>query len=346
LFKSLSKAVRDYTSGAFEGFDKEDVKGLLKDRLITGKENLDAALESVKALCEPVRPPKDTLAYVEYFCGNPENPEELRANEQKRISLYTLTSRLLRCYANLANEMKEAGYSQKEAEEIRTEVGYFENVRSEVKLASGDYIDLKKYEPAMRHLIDSYIDAKESKKVSAFDNLTIIDLIIKKGVDAVDSFPDSIKKSESAAAEVIENNVRRLIIEEKPTNPKYFEKMSVLLDELIRERKQNAIQYAKYLKRIVELVKNVKNITVAGTYPKAIDTKAKRALYDNLDSDEKLALKVHENVEAAKPDDWRGSRIKERQVRIAIKRALSEFGINDENKVNAIFELVKNQHEY
>lgn len=346
LFKSLSKAVKDYTSEAFDGFDKDDVKGLLKNRLETGKENLDAALESVKALCEPVRPPKDTLAYIEYFCGNPEDPKELSVTEQRRISLYTLTSRLLRCYANLANEMREAGYTPKESEKIRSDVGYYENIRSEIKLASGDYIDLKKYEPAMRHLIDSYIDAKESKTVSAFDNLTIIDLIIKKGADAVKSFPESIRKNESAAAEVIENNVRRLIIEEKPTNPKYFEKMSVLLDELIRERKQNAIQYAKYLKRIAKLVKNVKSVTIAGSYPSTINTNAKRALYDNLNSDEKLALKVNENVEAAKPDDWRGSIIKEKRVRIAIKKALAEFGINDEIKINEVLELVKNQNEY
>jgi len=346
LFKSLSKAVKDYTSEAFDGFDKDDVKGLLKDRLKVGKENLDSALESVKVLCEPVKPPKDTLAYVEYFCGNTENPEELSSTGQKRISLYKLTSSLWRYYANLANEMIEAGYTQKEAEKIKLNVEYFENVRSEIKLASGDYIDLKKYEPAMRHLIDSYIDAEESKTVAAFDNLTILDLIIKKGVDAIDSLPKSIRENRDAAAEVIENNVRRLIIEEKPTNPKYFEKMSVLLDELIRVRKQSAIEYANYLKRIIELVKNVKNVTIAGSYPSTINTSAKRALYDNLDSDEKLALKVDEYVQEAKPDDWRGSRIKEKQVRIAIKKALVEFGISDETKVDAVLELVKNQNEY
>lgn len=346
LFRSLSKAVKDYTSEAFDGFDKEDVEGILKDRLKTANEDLYSALESVKALCEPVKPPKDTLAFVEYFCGNTENPAELSATEQKRIALYKLTSKLLRAYSNLANEMDEAGFTKKEADRIKLEVGYFENIRSEIKLASGDYIDLKNYEPVMRHLIDSYIDAKESKTVSAFDNLTLIDLIINKGANAIDALPTDIKENNNAAAEVIENNVRRLIIEEQPTNPKYFEKMSVLLDELIRERKQSAIDYAKYLKKIVELVKNVKNVSISASYPKTINTNAKRALYDNLDSDESLALKIHEYVTNNKSADWRGDRIKEREVTIAIRHALEESGIKEEGKVAAVFQLVKNQNEY
>ncbi|KAF5438216.1 type I restriction enzyme, R subunit, partial [Candidatus Methanophagaceae archaeon] len=73
LFKSLEKSIDEYTSEAFDAYEKEDVEGLLKDRLALGKERLDNALEAIKALCEPVAAQKDTLAYTRYFCGNPEN---------------------------------------------------------------------------------------------------------------------------------------------------------------------------------------------------------------------------------------------------------------------------------
>ena len=107
-----------------------------------------------------------------------------------------------------------------------------------MKLASGDYIDLKMYEPAMRHLIDTYIRAEESEKVSAFDDMSLIQLIVERGADAVDALPEGIRKNQEAVAETIENNVRKLIIDEQPINPKYYEKMSELLDALIEQRRQ------------------------------------------------------------------------------------------------------------
>ena len=175
--------------------------------------------------------------------------------------------------------------------------------------AAGDYIDLKAYEPAMRHLIDTYISAEESEKISEFDDLTLIELIVARGTDAINSLPEGIKKNKEAAAETIENNVRRLIIDETPTNPKYYEKMSILLDELIKQRKEQVSDYEEYLKKIVELTKKVKNPSYSNNYPKSINSSAKRALYDNLDQNEELSLAIDKEIRYSKPDGWRGNKI-------------------------------------
>ncbi|NNC27369.1 restriction endonuclease subunit R, partial [Salinisphaera sp. USBA-960] len=148
-------------------------------------------------------------------------------------TLYRLVASLLRAYADVANEMDEAGYSEAEVASIKADVDHFEKVRNEVKLSSGDYIDLKMYEPAMRHLIDTYIRAEESEVISAFDDVSLIQLIVERGADAVNALPQGIRQSREAVAETIENNVRKLIIDETPINPKYYEKMSELLDALI-----------------------------------------------------------------------------------------------------------------
>ena len=238
-FKSLEKSIKDYTGEAFEGYDAEDVAGLLEDRLEKGRQRLEELREAVKAVCEPVEPPRDTAAYVRFFCAAQSgNADELKDNEPKRVALYKLVASLVRAYANLANEMAEAGYSNTEAAEVKAEVAHYEKVREEVKLASGDYIDMKLYEPAMRHLLDAYIRAEESEQVSAFDDMTLVELIVESGEDAVESLPEGLRSNAEAMAETIENNVRRLIIDEMAVNPKYYEKMSELLDALILERKQ------------------------------------------------------------------------------------------------------------
>jgi type I restriction enzyme R subunit len=343
LFKSLEKSIHDYTSEAFDGYAPEDVAGLLKNRLEKARERLEEVRESVKALCEPVPPPKDSLAYQHFFCGtDTSDPVALKDNEPKRVALYKLVGGLLRAYADLANEMTESGYTAPQVHEIKTEVEFYEKLREEIKLASGDYIDMKMYEPAMRHLLDTYIRAEDSVKLSAFDDMTLIQLIVEKGEDAVQELPKGIRENEEAAAEAIENNVRKLIIDETPANPKYYEKMSELLDALIQARKKQAIDYKAYLAKIVELTKKVSKPETESSYPPAINTGARRALYDNLEKDETLALKIDEAIRDVKKAGWRGNRFKEREVRFAIKSALG----NKEALVNAIFKIVENQREY
>lgn len=343
LFKKLESAVSDYTSEAFAGFEQEDVLGLLKDRFVEGKNDLDEALETVRALCEPVQPPKGSVEYIRYFCGDAENPYALKENEIKRVRLYKSVSRLLRVYADIANDMKEAGYNQDQIDAIGKEVEHYEKVRTEVKLASGDYIDLKKYEPAMRALMDRYISASESEKLSAFDDKSLVELMVEKGVDALDSLPDAVKQSEEAVAETIENNVRKLITDEMPTNPKYYQRMSELLDELVKKRKQADLEYRKYLEEIIALSKKVKNPSESESYPNEIDTRGKQALYDNLGKNQAKAESIHDAILESRSDDWRGHPLKERKIKLAIQKVFPEV---TDLELKDLFEIIKNQNEY
>jgi type I restriction enzyme R subunit len=246
--------------------------------------------------------------------------------------------------------MIEAGYTPAEIEIIKQEVKHYEQVRGEVKLASGDYIDLKAYEPAMRHLIDSYIGAEESEAIATFEDMTLVQLIVQRGADAVNALPQGIKKNKTAVAETIENNLRKVIIDQQPTNPKYFEKMSTLLDELIQTRKTASQEYQDYLRKIVELSKQVAQPSSSSVYPQSLNSPAKIALYDNLNQNEALALAIDAAICQTKKDGWRGKTIKEREVKNAIKRHLELQEDCDSETLlrNAerIFEIVKSQSEY
>jgi type I restriction enzyme R subunit len=343
LFRSLEGAVHDYTSGAFDGYDKEDVAGLLENRLEKARERLEEAQEAVRALCEHVEPPKDSAAYLRYFCAQESgSAEQLKENEPTRLSLYKHVAELVRAFADLANELQESGYTADEIEALKAEVGQFEKIREEVKLASGDYIDLKMYEPAMRHLIDTYIRAEDSKKIASFDDIPLVQLIVERGAGAVKALPKGIRDNRDAAAETIENNVRKLIIDEQPLNPKYYDKMSQLLDALIAQRKKEALNYERYLEQIVALAKKVVNPASGESYPTGLDTPGKRALFDNLGKDASLALAVDQAVRQSRQDDWRNNPFKIKKVRLAIKGALA----GDDNLTATTLELVTNQNEY
>jgi len=201
--------------------------------------------------------------------------------------------------------------------------------------------------------------------------MSLIRLIVERGAAAVDALPDGIRKNKEAVAEAIENNVRKLIIDEHPINPKYYEKMSALLDALIEQRRKEALDYQEYLRRIVELTKKVTAPEASGAYPATMNTPGKRALYDNLEKDETLALAIDASVRANRQDDWRSNVFKIKKVRNAIRVALEsagpqvgsrdvmkpntrehspDFGTEAweslEERVERILALVKNQDEY
>jgi len=325
LFQSLEGAVGDYTSGALDGYDKDDVAGLLENRLDKAREHLEEAREAVRALCEPVAVPRDSAAYLHYFCAiESGNVDQLKDNEPKRLKLYKFVAALLRAYASIASELAEAGYKPDEIETIKAEVDHISKVRDEVRLASGDYIDLKAYEPAMRHLIDTYIRAEESEKISAFDDMSLIQLIVERGPDAADAKLKGIMKTEEAVAETIENNVRKLIINESPVDPAYYDKMSKLLDALIELRRKGAVSYKEYLERIAKLTRETA-MPGGGSdgYPEGVRTAAQRALYNNLSRDEGLALAVDAAIQSARMDGWRDNTMKTKKVRLAIRATLA-----------------------
>jgi type I restriction enzyme R subunit len=270
------------------------------------------------------------------------NVEQLKANEPKRVELYKAVAAVTRAYANLANEMPDAGYSPAEAEAIRKEIAHYVDVRAEVKLGAGEDVDFKQYEAGMRFLLDTYIQAGASEVVSNFEDTGLVDLIVKLGAGAIDKLPQGIKKDPEAVAETIVNNMRKVIIDERAMNPKYYDKMSELLDAIIEKRRQDALDYQQYLAELLEAAKQLGSKESDTKYPAWADNGAKRALIDYFFPDEHLAVEVDTIVRHTKPDSWVGNPMKERLVRNAIKRTLPE----DFDHLDELFELVKARHEY
>jgi type I restriction enzyme R subunit len=208
-------------------------------------------------------------------------------------------------------------------------------------MASGEKLDMKTYEADMRHLIDTYIQAEDSRRIDPFGDQSLLDIMVHIGIaDAIENLPEGIRSSKEAVAETIENNVRSKIIKDHLIDPAYFDEMSKLLSEIIRQRKANAVSYEEYLKMITELAKRVMNLT-RDDLPAGMKTNAQRALYNNLGKNEELALSVDTAVLDNRRADWRGNIPSENEIKHAIFEVL-----NDKAEVERIFQIIKQQNEY
>jgi len=359
LFTSVEKAIAVYSSEVDQDDDGKSSEILLQDRLKKGRERLDAAVEKLALLCEPVEPPQEELDYIHYFCGNTEVPTDLEEREPQRAGLYKGIATLIRAYANISDELSAAGYSPHDCERLERQTRHYIWLRDTVRNASGEYLDTKAYEADMRHLIDNYISADEPKKISDFEDVSLIELIVKTGIAYAIAERLGNLKSKQSVAETIENNVRSKIIKDHLTNPAYYEKMSELLDEVIADRKRKAIDYETYLGRIAELAKNVDAGHTEDTPDALKKSKALAAIYTNLQpfaagqaaegkapysQDELLVLaqQIDTTVREVKKADFRGNQIKEREIMQALLPHLD----NDVELVSDLFEIIKQQAEY
>lgn len=341
LFKKVEHAIAVYTSEIDASAGGAPSEIMLRDRLEIGRERLDIALKTFFLLCEPVEPPKSEQEYIRYFCGNTEIASDLEERAPQRAELYKAAANFVRSYANIADGLEAAGYSAADITRIKVQRDHSLNVREIVRRASGETLDLKAYEADMRHLIDRYIEADESTKISLFENMSLVQLIVKSGIaDAIAKRLSCMKGNRTAIAESIENNIRATIIQQNLSDPAFYEKMSSLLNEVIAARKARAVEYEEYLKRIAELAKRVA-AGHASDVPERLDTPGKRALYNNLGNDEELALQVDRVVKSIRPEGWRGVIPRERIIQQGLYKLLG-----DEGDVNRIFLIITQQAEY
>jgi len=360
LFKKVENAIAVYTSELDHSAGGADPEVMVQSRLKLGRERLDAAIEALALLCEPVEPPETALEYIHYFCGNTEIAADLAEREPRRAALYKGVVAMIRAYANIADDMAAAGYGPGDEARIKALQKHYLDLREIIRKAAGETLDLKPYEADMRHLIDTYIEASAPRKISPFDNVGLLDLIVKTGIaKAIASRLGELKGNRDAIAETVENNVRSKIMKAHLTDPAYYEKMSALLDEIIRLRKEKAIEYEEYLKRIADVAMRLHS-GQDPDQPAQLDTPGKRALFNNLqgrlpsnlarqtpaayadrDATLALALRLDGAVKEKRQADWRGVIAREQLVKQAMYDVLLDI-----DEVNRLFPIVFAQKEY
>lgn len=346
LFECISGAIGDYTSdgAALSGYDKEDIEGYIKEKNKACRKDLEEAKEQVEALLALVHP-QTREGFFRYFVYDDNAPEEemdkqLDDNAEKRSKLYKYVRRYLNCYTNLANSLEDMGYSEAERKEYAECAKKYDALKREIELRSNDHIDMRRYEPDMRQVLDLYVKAEDSEVIAKLDDTSFLDIVAAQNEEQLNDLPDELKDEYGrASAETVEANLREVIRKDSPFNPAYYGKLSIILQELIDKRKKEMLDYEEYMKELIELVKKARGKS-ANSYPESIKTPGMRALYDNLGQNEYLAIRAHEVIKENALVGFRDNRLKQRKLIKALAKLLGD------EMAQKIYDIIKLHDEY
>jgi type I restriction enzyme R subunit len=361
LFGQVQEAVAIYSSDELDtdpGYGGDN-NVHLKDWLSEGRTRLDATLEAMRYLCEPVPLPREVEQFLHYFCGDAANPNALAETEQLRITFYKAAAELARAFSAIAQNLGEVGYSADRAAAVKQEVEFYVDIRGAIKKHSGEELDIKPYEADMRHLINTYIQAEPPEDLGSLGTLSLTELIIKTGIhDAIaKTLNDKGRLSRNAIAEGIINNIRRTIVRDQLTDPRFYAEMSTLLEDLIRQRRTETEEYEAFLRRAEALVRKLAAREPHEGLPVVLHGhREATVLYNNLDDlpattfespwgDEEraaLALRIDWVIREQAPAGWRGDQAREARVLNALYPLLNR----DREATLALFEIIKNQPGY
>jgi type I restriction enzyme, R subunit len=369
LFGEVQEAIAVYSS---DELDTDPGNGgdnnvHLKDWLLEGKKKLDEAREALRYLCEPVALPREVEQFLHYFCGDAANSNALNETEALRVSFYKAVAVFVRAFAAIAQELTEAGYSDAEAAAMQKDVEFYSEIRSAIKKHSGEELDIKPYEADMRHLLNTYVQADPAADLGELGEMSLTELIIKTGIhDAIArKLNEKGKLSRNAIAEGIINNVRKTVIRDQLTDPRFYEQMSKLLDDLIKQSRADAAAYEEFLRKAEALVKrlavkqrdegvpaalhgkreatvifnNLPRILAAGS---SEASKAAEPSPEDRDERAKLALEIDRVMRERAPAGWKGDQAREAQVLNALFPLLNR----NREATLALFELIKNRPGY
>ena len=367
LFGDVQQAIAVYSSDELDLEDGSNAENNieLKDWLKEGRRKLDEAREALKYLCEPVPPPKEIEQHLSYFCGEAYDFEALNSTEPLRISFYKAVATFIRSYSGVAQNLEEAGYLPSQIADLNQEAAFYAEVRDAIKRHSGEELDIKPFEADMRHLLNTYIQADSAQKMGDMDSYSLVELIIHTGIhDAIaQKLNQKGKLSKNAVAEGIINNVRKTIIRDQLTDPRFYEQLSKLLDDLITDWRNETASYREFLERAEAIVKKLAQGGETHNVPDALRGKREAlVIYNNLPriladanpthvADDsvaeqqrmaELALAIDQAMKEQAPAGWRGDDAREKQVLNAL------FPIMERNRdaTRALFELIKQQAGY
>lgn len=332
----------------------------LKDWRSDGRRRLEQAREDLRHLCEPVEPPRGVEQFLRHFGGDAARADSLLDTQARRGAFYKAVARLVRAYAELARHLGEVGYAPGEAGALQREVAFYSEVRASIERHAGEEFDIRPFEADMRRLIDTYVQAGPARTLGAADGLPLMRLIVETGIRAAIErrLNATGRLSRRAIAQTLINQVRKSIVRDRLTDPRFYDRMSSLLDELIALNCADTAAYDDFLRKAEALIRRMDRRDDDDAHvPALLRGRVEAAvIFRNLGSlpstrfkaptdDETkaaLALAIDRAVRENAPAGWVGDPVREAQVINALFPILDR----DSKATRMVFDIVTHQPGY
>ena len=233
----LDKALTMYS--AFEGFDESDLVGTMTS-INSEIEKLPGRYSDLWDLFKTVKHSNDEEAY-----------EVLLADDELREEFYSRFSEFGKNLSiALSSEKFLSETDEKTLSRYKADLRKFQSLKASVKLRYAEAIDYRDYEPKIKKLLDTHIQANEviqlNEPVNIFDDKMFNQVKEEQGVYQT-------RKTTASKADTIAHATKKVITEKMDEDPAFYEKFSKLIQQAIEDFRAKRISDLDYLHKVVDI---------------------------------------------------------------------------------------------
>ncbi|MCW1883098.1 type I restriction endonuclease subunit R [Luteolibacter flavescens] len=226
--------------GSLDGkFDAEDLEGTLTD-LTEELKKLPGYHDLVWDLFKAVPNKKDEEAF-----------ELALEAKDVRDDFYTRLSRFSRVLKMALSSIRWISDTPRDkVERYKQDAAFFQKLRASVKLRYAEEIDYRDYEKQIQKMLNTYVQADE-----------ILQIVEPVNIFEREAFQAEVDRAQSprAKADTIANRTKKTITEKMDEDPFFYRKFSALLQQAIDDYKAQRITDAEYLKRVTEIMEQIRD---------------------------------------------------------------------------------------
>ena len=242
ILGELDQALTMYADAGLEDFDEQDLEGTLTS-IHEEVAKLPQVYSDLWDLFKEVKNSYDEEAY-ELLLGD----AALREEFYHRLAEYSHALAMA-----LSTEQFIMNTPDERLARYKNDLKRFHNLKASVKLRYAEAIDYRDYEPKIKKLLDTHIQANEAiqlnEPVNIFDEKVFSQVKEEQGVYS--------SKTTASRADAIAHATKKVITEKIQEDPAFYEKFSKLIQEAIDAYRAKVISDLEYLKRVMEIRKKV-----------------------------------------------------------------------------------------